>query len=377
MRTLRRTHTGRASRSLALLLAASLATGGGALLLAPAVAAPSTSPTVQMQAKQAQAARVRKSLARARADLAEELAQFFRLGRDLRSTRGDVDKINRRLAQLEARLASLRSKLSAVVAGRYRRGGLDALEVLFGAHTLQGLISGIDFLVFAGEEDSRIIDQVKDARSEARVLRKTLRAREAHISSLRRDTDARRASIESQMARQQAALDALNADIRALVKEQERAAEAAALASGAHVYVATGASWMNASSLVPGATATVEGRPGARFVIPKGQATRYLDSGIGFEWVASTYGNADNAPSPTSAASNRPYNENELTCANKTLPFGTLLAVSRGGKHVIVVVTDRGPYISGRSLDLSTAAARIIGLPGVGTVRVDIVVPAP
>ena len=330
-----------------------------------------------MRAKQTEAARVRKSMDLARAALAKELAQYFRLGRDLESTRGDVDRINHKLGRLETRLASLRSKLDTVVVGRYRRGSLDPFQVLFGAHSLQGLIAGLDFLVFAGEQDSRIIDQVKEARAEARALRKSLRDREARIGKLRRNTNARRASIASQIARQQAALDSLNADIRALVKEQERAAAAAMSASGGHVYVGTGASWMNAASLVPGAVATVEGHPGARFVIPKGQATRYLDSGIGFDWGTSTYGNADNAPSPTSSASNRSFNENELTCANKTLPFGTLLAISYNGKHVIVVVSDRGPYIPGRSLDLSTAAARIIGLPGVATVRADIVVPAP
>jgi peptidoglycan hydrolase CwlO-like protein len=320
-----------ASRLLVPLLAACLAIGVAASVPAPAHgAAASAAPTAQMQAKQAQAARVRKSMDVARAALATELTQYLRLGRDLQSTRGDMARIDRKLGRLTLRLASLRSKLDAVVVGRYQRGSAEAFEVLFGANTLQGLIAGIDFLTFAGERDTLIIDQVKDARSQARALRKSLKARQVRIAALRRSADARRASIESQMARQQAALDALNADIRALVKEQERAAAAAASASGGHVYVATGAPWMNAGSLVPGAFATVEGHPGARFAIPRGQATRYLDSGIGFDWVASTYGNADNAPSPTSSASNRSYNENELTCANKTLPFGTLLAVSRG-----------------------------------------------
>lgn len=52
------------------------------------------------------------------------------------------------------------------------------------------------------------------------------------------------------------------------------------------------------------------------------------------------------------------YNQWALTAAHKTLPFGTILKVTnlRNGKSVIVKVTDRGPYVAGRVLDLSTGA---------------------
>lgn len=53
-----------------------------------------------------------------------------------------------------------------------------------------------------------------------------------------------------------------------------------------------------------------------------------------------------------------------LTCAHKTYPFGTLLKVINpaNGKSVIVRVTDRGPYVKGRIIDLSARAAREIGI---------------
>lgn len=53
-----------------------------------------------------------------------------------------------------------------------------------------------------------------------------------------------------------------------------------------------------------------------------------------------------------------------LTCAHRTYPFGTLLKVTNpdNGKSVIVKVTDRGPYIRGRIIDLSVRAAREIGI---------------
>lgn len=53
-----------------------------------------------------------------------------------------------------------------------------------------------------------------------------------------------------------------------------------------------------------------------------------------------------------------------LTCAHKTYPFGTLLRVTNpaNGLSVIVTVTDRGPYVKGRVVDLSVRAAKELGI---------------
>lgn len=71
-------------------------------------------------------------------------------------------------------------------------------------------------------------------------------------------------------------------------------------------------------------------------------------------------------------ASGQRFNPNALTAAHKTLPFGTRLRVTHKGRSVIVVINDRGPFIKGRQLDLSRAAARKIGCGGVCTVKVEI-----
>jgi rare lipoprotein A len=71
-------------------------------------------------------------------------------------------------------------------------------------------------------------------------------------------------------------------------------------------------------------------------------------------------------------ASGQRFDAHAMTAAHRTLPFGTRLTVTnpRTGKSVIVLVNDRGPFISGVSLDLSLAAAEAIGLRGTGTVCV-------
>lgn len=72
-------------------------------------------------------------------------------------------------------------------------------------------------------------------------------------------------------------------------------------------------------------------------------------------------------------ASGEIYHKDSLTCAHKTLPFGTILKVRnpRNDKEVYVKVTDRGPFIKGRTIDLSLAAAKKLDLVqrGVATVE--------
>jgi len=85
--------------------------------------------------------------------------------------------------------------------------------------------------------------------------------------------------------------------------------------------------------------------------------------------VASWYG-ADFHGKPT--ASGEAYDKEAMTAAHKTLPFGTLLLVRSLDTQasVVVRVNDRGPFVEGRDLDLSEAAARILGMTLTGTARV-------
>lgn len=79
-----------------------------------------------------------------------------------------------------------------------------------------------------------------------------------------------------------------------------------------------------------------------------------------FSGVASFYGDEDEPGGKT--ASGQKFNQEAMTAAHLTLPFGTRLKVTHEGKSVVVTVNDRGPYIKGRILDLSTGAARAIGI---------------
>jgi len=94
------------------------------------------------------------------------------------------------------------------------------------------------------------------------------------------------------------------------------------------------------------------------------------------EGLASWYGGRDGFDGkPT--ASGEIYDSSQLTAAHRDLPLGTVVDVTNvgNGRTVRVRINDRGPFVRGRIIDLSRAAAEEIGLvgPGVGEVRVTVV----
>lgn len=70
-------------------------------------------------------------------------------------------------------------------------------------------------------------------------------------------------------------------------------------------------------------------------------------------------------------ASGRLIDPGALTAAHRSLPFGTLVRVTHGGRSVEVRINDRGPFIRGRVIDLTPAAAGRIGISGLGRVRIE------
>ncbi len=67
-----------------------------------------------------------------------------------------------------------------------------------------------------------------------------------------------------------------------------------------------------------------------------------------------------------------------LTAAHRSLPFGTMVAVTntRTGRSVVVRINDRGPFVRGRVIDLTPAAARAIGNSGLAPVRLTVLADA-
>ncbi len=102
-----------------------------------------------------------------------------------------------------------------------------------------------------------------------------------------------------------------------------------------------------------------------------GGSYSYSGSGGGQSGVASWYGGKFHG---RKTASGERYNQNGMTAAHKTLPFGTRVQVTntRTGNSVVVRINDRGPFVKGRVIDLSRAAASQLGVNGVAPVRLTV-----
>lgn len=86
---------------------------------------------------------------------------------------------------------------------------------------------------------------------------------------------------------------------------------------------------------------------------------------------ASWYGTSSHGKQ---TASGEIYNKNALTAAHRQLPFGSVVRIGnlRNGKHVLVQINDRGPFIGGRSVDVSFRAANLLRMTESGVVPVSI-----
>jgi len=92
----------------------------------------------------------------------------------------------------------------------------------------------------------------------------------------------------------------------------------------------------------------------------------YVETGI-----ASWYGDEFHG---RQTSSKEIFDQNDLTAAHRTLPFGTVLLVTNldNGRQVTVRINDRGPFLKDRIIDLSYAAAKMLDMVGPGTARVRI-----
>jgi rare lipoprotein A len=152
----------------------------------------------------------------------------------------------------------------------------------------------------------------------------------------------------------------------------------------ARVYRSTRARWKAASIPIGTPIRKVPGRvldyPDRTYLVSEYHYSAFRKTGAAYRAVCSWYGADFNG---RGTASGQVYNMDDFTCAHRTLPFGTWLALtrfdpsSRSYKRIIVVVNDRGPYVKGRDIDLSKAAAESLAMAGagVGDVSVEVVTP--
>src|SRR4029453_15347320 len=86
--------------------------------------------------------------------------------------------------------------------------------------------------------------------------------------------------------------------------------------------------------------------------------------------VASVY----STESGSGTASGQKLNPHALTAAHRTLPFGSKVKGTKkhNGRSVVVTINDRGPFVRGRVIDVTPAAAKVLGFSGLAQVSLDV-----
>lgn len=354
----------------------------GAVTLQPASAAQSSPPRIPYPGTFAQPPVGLGDATKKAADLQQQVnelqAESAGIDARIKATTQSIYRQSIVAETARSQEASAQAKFDERVIGMYKAGATTPLELILSAPTFRDALDRGIFLLTLVERDQELLHDATRVSSNAAYQAQVLDQMRAQQVSLRQEQDERVQETQSALVQQQQLVAQLN--------EQQRKY----LADVAAWQAAQREQWANSSYYgadVQKVPAQVLEYPGVPYLVDQGEPLAYRTTSTTRVAVCSWYGNQDNSPTPFSTASGRVYNENEFTCASRPggafdYGFGTRLALSYGGNHIIVVVTDHGPYhkdASGsydRDLDLSKAAAHALGYDGVANVTVQTVEPA-
>lgn len=265
------------------------------------------------------------------------------------------------LSKTESTLSDAQTRYSGRLIDIYKGGALDPLLVLLSSHSLDEFSSRLGLFMAVVRQDRATLTSARIAAEQAAYEQTRLEDLKAQLVMMR-SLKARR------LEDMKAALAVQKRIARTLTSAQAR------LVSARHderqmsfrewrkttIPVGTPITYVPAS-VTPHADT---------FLVAEYQPKKYQVVSAQYQAVCSWYGDEFNG---LGTASGQLFNEDDFTCASRTLPFGTRLALERAGKRIVVVVTDRGPFIAGRDLDLSKKAAFALGFDGVEPVTAEFV----
>lgn len=311
-----------------------------------------------------------------------------------KATVGRIDALQRRITDLEdtsravathlevsrTRLASLRVSLDNAeqayerqqsafdqrLVDIYKNGSGFTIALLTEADDFNEFWVRMRLLATIADADQRTLVNLRDQKITVAQAKEHMEEIESEQSQLLILQKSQAVQHKKDLALQRRLLKRISARIRVLVAARQRAlaaARRAALRPNKGI-----------GKTIRSILATVDQYPGVSFLTAYDNPRRYTAAGAKQTGIASWYGGNDGFNGrPT--ASGEMFNDLDFTAAHRTLPFGTYLAVRYQSKAVIVRITDRGPFIAGRVLDLSRRAAYELGISGLGTVETEVVSP--
>ena len=229
----------------------------------------------------------------------------------------------------------------------YKAGPGQDLALLLSTTTIDDFYFVAEAQRRAARDDRRALSTLLSAREVAEEGQKQIDKRKQILLARNARVEALSSQIQARLDDRKIALDGMTLEVARLEREARLAVQEAAQPSTAL------AELLQPSGPAPG--------------IPDG----FVGTGVRFSGIASWYGPGFEG-NPT--ANGDIFDPDLFTAASRDLPFGTWLYVTHGGRGVVVLVNDRGPYIDDRVLDLSQAAAAAVGISGLGWIDAEILI---
>jgi len=295
--------------------------------------------------------------------IADEVTAFEReragLVRQENKLSGRIEAVTAEIGVLESEIHDANAAVSEArdryverAVEAYKAGSVTRLALLLSADSLGDLMTIAEATLVAGEIEGRALEELIEARTEVQAAQDRLDVRKGELLAAQTQAQSLSLQITDTIEQRRARL----AEMTERIAELEAQARAAAAVSATAQNIDVGAELLKI--LQPA---------GPSRGIPDG----FASTGVTFEGIASWYGPGFEG-NPT--ASGQIFDPSLFTAASKELPLGSWLHVSHQGRGVVVLVNDRGPYVEGRILDLSHAAAQAIGITGLGWVKATILV---
>jgi peptidoglycan hydrolase CwlO-like protein len=272
-----------------------------------------------------------------------------------------VDR-SRDVAAADEAVADARAELRARVRTAYELGPGSLLEAFLSAQTFADISVAHEYTSHALSFDAHVLDRLQHAEAMLVSRQHAAEDAQARLEAQRRHLARLLAEMRHTLNTARRIADRFGLQVRRLEAQQQAVDEAAAQQTGLGG-LSVGATGADQSALL-----ALLGPTGGRTC---GTPEGLTDTGQSFSGDASWYG-WDFAGQST--ANGAIFDPRLFTAANRWLPFGTFLRVHYGGRCAIVLVNDRGPYVDGRVLDLSMAAAQYLGV-GVSYVTADVLLP--
>jgi rare lipoprotein A len=285
--------------------------------------------------------------------LADLNAKQQKLDRAIVDATRDIALIELQMGDLHAERSVAQERYIERAVQAYKSGATYKLAVLLSARDFNELATILRATEEATQLDERSLTALSRSTDALEQAQETIDDRKQKLMSARNEAVAVETEIASTLDQRRALFEQLTTQIKQLEEEARRlAAQRAARERRTDEELL--------KLLAPSGPAPD---------IPDG----FVGTGVSFEGIASWYGPGFEGQS---TASGDIFDPDLYTAASKELPLGTWLFVTHGSQGVVVLVNDRGPYVGGRVLDLSQAAAEAIGIGGLGWVRAEILLKA-